>query len=230
MQGEGPNATPMKLDRLGVDANWGPTTDEVYQAIRESPYRDRLIPKHGLGIAAKSARRMEEQKITAPDRGGLGWRLIRNPASLKRGLPYLNVDANRWKTFAEKRLQVTPGGAGSLRINGQPTRSGGEVQISERYQLLADHWTSERCVMVEALGRTAPEWDNPRRFDNEWWDNLYNCYAMANVIGVREPTAAAAGKPRAPMSMNAAIAAAAEKKQQSSRPASGYARFRRGGY
>ncbi len=172
----------LDMEKIGVDANWGPYTDEVYKACRESPHASIMLPTHGRYYGAKSLKRFEDAKPQPGDRIGMGWRLVRAVSKTKHGIGYLLIDTNRWKTMTHKRMTSTPGSPGALMLPGSDP---------QRFRLLLEHLFSEKGIMVEALGRTAEEWSARRTGgDNHWWDNLVSCHAIANVIGVREPTAA----------------------------------------
>jgi hypothetical protein len=181
------------LEKIGVDANWGKYTDEVYSACRESEYAGDVYPTHGRYFGAKSLKRFEDIKPTPADRIGPGWRLVRNVGKTKRGISYLNIDTNRWKTAVEKRINATPGASGSLMLNGKMVAG----RVPERHRMLADHILSEKAIAVEAQGRTAIEWIMKKEgMDNHLWDNLVSCFAIGSVIGVRESTAAPVTAPK----------------------------------
>jgi hypothetical protein len=44
---------------------------------------------------------------------------------------------------------------------------------------------AEQAVRVEARGRTIDEWDNAKRRDNHYWDNLVGCRVAASLSGIR---------------------------------------------
>lgn len=46
----------MKIGRCLIDANWGHSTDVVYQFYRQSPHASILLPSHGRFVGASSIR------------------------------------------------------------------------------------------------------------------------------------------------------------------------------
>lgn len=96
--------------------------------------------------------------------------------------------------------------------------------------MVADHLLGEKCTIWEiSEGREVAEWTLRRDGrDNHWLDNVAACFAITNDAGIREPTVAQPTTTAKPKSFRAAMAAAAEKRGGASRPAGGYAKFRRG--
>lgn len=64
----------LKIDRCLVDANWGQSTDVVYQFCRQSPHAAVLIPSHGRFVGASSVP-FSEYKRKQGDRIGHNWRI-----------------------------------------------------------------------------------------------------------------------------------------------------------
>ena len=60
----------MKVEKCLIDANWGQSTDVVYQFCRESAHANVIVPSHGKYIGA-SSKPMSEYKKAAGDRVGL---------------------------------------------------------------------------------------------------------------------------------------------------------------
>ena len=59
----------MRIEKCLVDANWGQSTDVVYQFCRESAFANVIIPSHGKYIGA-SSKPMSEYKKAVGDRVG----------------------------------------------------------------------------------------------------------------------------------------------------------------
>ena len=106
----------LKIERALVDANWGQSTDVVYQFCRQSKYSNILLPSHGRYIGAAS-KPMSEYKKTAGDRVGHNWR-IPNVAG-RRAIRHVIFDTNYWKTFIHARMQVAMGDRGCLSLWGR---------------------------------------------------------------------------------------------------------------
>src|SRR5690606_16300724 len=96
----------MTIDHCLIDANWGNSTDVVYQFCRQSPHASIVMPSHGRYVGAASTP-FHEYKPKRGDRVGLHWRA---PASKgKRSIRYVLIDTNFWKTFVHARLAVPMG-------------------------------------------------------------------------------------------------------------------------
>ena len=171
----------LSIERSLVDANWGASTDTVYQFVKESPHTSILLPSHGKGIGA-SAMSMNDWPAKPGERAGWGWRL--SPPSRGRGRRVL-IDVNAWKTFVAERLRSAPGVAGCLSLPGTRPFD---------HQLFADHLTAEYRVSTSGRGRTVEEWKiRPDRTENHWWDCLILAAVAASIQGLVWSSAGAAG-------------------------------------
>ena len=162
----------MKVEKCLIDANWGQSTDVVYQFCRESAHANVIVPSHGKYIGA-SSKPMSEYKKAAGDRVGLNWRMpnIRG----KRAVRHVVFDANYWKSFVASRLLMAVGDRGCLSLWG---RSG------ETHMLFAEHLTAEYRVKTEGRGRKVEEWKmRPEAKDNHWWDGAVGCAVAASMVG-----------------------------------------------
>jgi phage terminase large subunit GpA-like protein len=162
----------LSIERCLVDANWGESTDVVYQFVRESPHAAVLIPSHGRYVGAASLP-FGEYKKKQGDRVGHNWRMpnVRG----KRVVRYALFDANYWKSFVHARLATPDGGGGCLSLFGDEP---------ETHKLLADHLTAEAGIRTEGRGRSVTEWKiKPSRPDNHWFDCLAGCCVAAAIQG-----------------------------------------------
>ena len=162
----------MKVEKCLIDANWGQSTDVVYQFCRESAHANVIVPSHGKYIGA-SSKPMSEYKKAAGDRVGLNWRMpnIRG----KRAVRHVIFDANYWKSFVASRLLMAVGDRGCLSLWG---RSG------ETHMLFAEHLTAEYRVKTEGRGRKVEEWKmRPEAKDNHWWDGVVGNAVAASMVG-----------------------------------------------
>ena len=183
----------MRIERCLIDANWGASTDLVYQFCRQSKYSNILLPSHGRYIGAAS-KPMSEYKKTAGDRVGHNWR-IPNVAG-RRAIRHVIFDTNYWKTFIHARMQVAMGDRGCLSLWGREP---------ERHLLFAEHLTAEYRVKTEGRGRTVDEWKmRPEAHDNHWFDGLVGCAVAASMCGSVLPgtdsTSTKIAKPRLKLS------------------------------
>ncbi len=163
----------MKIERCLIDANWGQSTDIVYQFCRQSAFSSILLPSHGRFVGATSIP-YTEYKRRQGERLGHYWRI---PNTIgKRAIRHVLYDTNYWKSFINSRLAVSMGDAGCLSLWGRKP---------DRHRLFADHVVAEYPVRAEAKGRTVDEWKwRPGRPDNHWLDCLVGCAVAASILGV----------------------------------------------
>lgn len=164
------------VDRCLVDANWGSSTDVVYQFCRQSSHSAMLLPSHGRFVGASSVP-FSEYKRKLGDRVGLNWRIPNVQG--KRAVRHVLFDTNYWKSFLHARLGVAMGDRGCLSLFGdQP----------ESHRLLAEHLTAEYRIRTEGRGRTVDEWKlRPEATENHWLDCLVGCAVAASIQGVALP-------------------------------------------
>ncbi len=162
----------VRVDRCLIDANWGVSTDVVYQFCRQSPFAGVLLPSHGRYVGASSIP-FSEYKRKRGDRIGHNWR-IPNVAG-KRAVRHVLFDTNFWKSFVHARLGVPVGDPGCLSLFGHKP---------EHHRLLAEHLTTEYRVKTEGRGRTVDEWKlRASGLDNHWLDCLVGSAVAASIQG-----------------------------------------------
>lgn len=162
----------LRIGRCLVDANWGQSTDVVYQFCRQSEHAAVLLPSHGRFVGASSVP-FADYKRKPGDRLGHNWRIpsVRG----RRAVRHVVFDANYWKSFVHARLAVAMGDRGCLSLYGTKP---------ERHRLLAEHLTAEYRVRTEGRGRTVDEWKlRPERPDNHWLDCVVGCAVGASIQG-----------------------------------------------
>ncbi len=166
----------VRVDRCLIDANWGQSSDVVYQFCRQSKFAGVVMPSHGRYVGASSIP-FSDYKRKRGDRVGLNWRI---PVTTgRRTVRHVVFDTNYWKSFIHARLAVPMGDPGCLSLFGcQP----------ERHRLLAEHLTSEYRVKTEGRGRTVDEWKlRVDGLDNHWLDCLVGCAVAASMGGAAPP-------------------------------------------
>jgi len=177
----------LTIERLLIDANWGQSTDVVYQFCRQSAHAALITPSHGRFVGAASIP-FSEYRRKRGDRVGLHWRI---PAVIGRHtVRHLLYDTNHWKSFVHTRLAVAMGDPGCLSLFGQD---------AERHRLIAEHLTAEYRVRTEGRGRQVDEWRiRPEGFDNHWLDGVVGCAVGASIQGValQETAAQRTDRPR----------------------------------
>ena len=162
----------MRIERCLIDANWGQSTDTVYQFCRETEYASIVTPSHGKYIGA-SSKPMSEYKRAVGDRVGMNWRMpnVRG----KRAVRHVVYDTNFWKSFVATRLLTATGDRGALTLYGRSPAD---------HLLFAEHLTAEYRVKTEGRGRRVDEWKmRPDAHDNHWWDCLVGSAVAASMSG-----------------------------------------------
>lgn len=162
----------MRIGRCLIDANWGHSTDVVYQFCRQSRQAAVIMPSHGRFVGASSMP-FSEYKRRPGDRVGLNWRIPNIHG--KRAIRHVVFDTNWWKSFVNARLKVAMGDRGCLSIFGTNPQS---------HRMLAEHLTSEYFIRTEGRGRTVDEWkQRPEQPDNHWFDCLVGTAIAASMQG-----------------------------------------------
>jgi len=162
----------MKMDRCLIDANWGESTDVVYQFCKQSEFSPILIPSHGRYVGASSIP-YSEYKRKPGDRVGHNWRIP--TVQGKRAIRHVLFDTNFWKSFLHARLAVGMGGRGCLSLFGRNPHA---------HELISHHLTAEIRIKTEGRGRTVHEWKLPPHSpDNHWLDCLVGCAVAASMHG-----------------------------------------------
>ncbi|MBN1510599.1 MAG: phage terminase large subunit family protein, partial [Phycisphaerae bacterium] len=162
----------VRIDRCLIDANWGQSSDVVYQFCRQSKHAGVVMPSHGRYVGASSIP-FSEYKRKRGDRVGLNWRIpvMRG----KRAVRHVVYDTNYWKSFVHARFAVAMGDPGCLSLFGR---------TPDQHRLLAEHVTSEYRVKTEGRGRTVDEWRlRADGLDNHWLDCLVGSAVAASMQG-----------------------------------------------
>lgn len=162
----------MNISRCLIDANWGQTTDIVYQFCRQSSYSALLTPSHGKGITA-SQRPITEYQRKPGEKLGLNWYFPNNKG--KRAVRYVMFDANYWKSFIQQRLKTGMGGRGCLSLYGNNP---------QLHSLFASHLAAETYTETAGMGRRVEEWSlKPGSVENHWFDCLVGTAVGASIQG-----------------------------------------------
>ncbi|MBQ1455725.1 MAG: phage terminase large subunit family protein [Thermoguttaceae bacterium] len=171
------------VDRCLIDANWGASTDIIYQFCARSPYSSKLTPSHGRFIGPSSIP-FSMMRRGKGDRVGRHWR-IPAPAG-RRQTRHIVVDVNYWKSFLHARLSAALGDPGALTLFDT-------VPAGHRY--FAEHLTAEYRISTERHGQICDQWRvKPGSPDNHWLDCLVGAAAAASMCGAElEPLRGAAG-------------------------------------
>jgi len=182
----------LRIERCLIDANWGQSTDVVYQFCRQSAHSAIVMPSHGRFVGASSVP-FSEYKRKRGERVGHHWRIPNT--QVRRQVRHVLIDTNYWKSFIHARLAVAMGDPGCLSLLGRD---------ANRHQLLAEHVAAEYRVRTEARGRVVDEWKlRAGSPDNHWLDCLVGCAVAASIQGaVLFGTEASGRTPRKPMKLS----------------------------
>ncbi len=162
----------VRIDRCLIDANWGSSTDVVYQFCRQSNHAGIVMPSHGRYVGASSIP-FSEYRRKRGDRVGLNWRVP--TITGRRSVRHVVFDTNYWKSFVHARLAVPMGDPGCLSLFGRTPAT---------HRLLADHMLAEYRVRTEGRGRTVDEWKlRVESLDNHWLDCAVGASAAASMEG-----------------------------------------------
>jgi phage terminase large subunit GpA-like protein len=162
----------IRIGKCLIDANWGQSTDVVYQFCRQSRHAAVIMPSHGRFVGASSLP-FSEYRRRPGDRVGLNWRIPNVHG--KRAIRHVVFDTNWWKSFVVARLRVAMGDRGCLSLFGTNP---------ETHRMLAEHLTAEYFIKTEARGRSVDEWkQRPEQPDNHWLDCLVGCSVAGSMLG-----------------------------------------------
>jgi hypothetical protein len=147
----------LRIDRCLIDANWGQSTDVVYQFCRQSPHAGLLLPAHGKYVGASSIP-FSEYKRRRGDRVGLHWRIPNTVG--KRQVRHVLVDTNYWKTFVHARLAVAMGDPGyvgaHIHVNGRHWAVARPIGAGNR------HYAAVDATVEDLLEAKSPDNDYDR--------------------------------------------------------------------
>lgn len=174
-------ATPDKtrshrIDLIGIDAAWGPSTKTVQAVALEHPRSAWILPTFGRGLKPTDAP-MAEWKPKPGERKGDFW--ILRPT--EGGGRHLVVDTNAAKSFTNSRLNVAMGDPGALSIY--------KPELATEHRMLAEHWRAEIPKTVFVVGgRSGEVWDlPPSKPDNHLWDCGVGATVLASLGGAKLP-------------------------------------------
>jgi phage terminase large subunit GpA-like protein len=178
------DGTPLRIERMLIDCNWGTQTETVYQFCRQSPFASSIFPSRGRYVGAGSMP-WDQFKVKPGERLGHHWMIP--SVSGKRAIRHVEIDVNYWKSFAHARLRTSHGDKGAWSLFGK----------AEDHRMLGEHLTAEYRVRTEGRGRKVDEWKlKPGRPDNHFLDCLVGAAVAASMQGVQITQAAA--KPSTP--------------------------------
>jgi hypothetical protein len=161
-----------RVEKLLVDANWGESTNIVYEFCRTSQHAAMIVPSHGRGIGPDQ-KPMSEYQRKPGEYIGTYWHLTAREG--QRGIRHVNIDTNWWKSFIAERLMTAMGDKGALTLPGQKGTD---------HRMLCDHLTAEYRVPTQGRGRRVDVWRmRPDKEDNHLLDGLVGAAVAASMLG-----------------------------------------------
>jgi hypothetical protein len=156
----------LRVGQLLIDANWARSTGVVRDFARRSKWGPRVLPGHGRFVGASSSM-LTDKKPDKGERVGSNWRT--STIGRQRHILY---DTNAWKSLVASRCKLPAADVQSLTVH------------AGTHDMLAEQWSAEYPVRVEARGRTVDEWRLIPGRDNHWWDCIVGAAVAASFLGV----------------------------------------------
>lgn len=169
----------MSIGLIMVDVGWKDTV--VVKAIRESPYKNLVLPAKGIAVRAKDEPLAFRKKRDGETKGH-EW-LIR-PKPKMPSVQQMLYNSNAWKTAVHTGFLTGPGPGCLTLFKARP----------ERHRMFAEHCNAEVPKRVKAKSRSGEnevdEWEElPAKPDNHLFDNAANCFAALSKLGCVLPNA-----------------------------------------
>jgi len=161
----------MSISKAIIDANWGESTDTVYEFCRRSTFGGVVIPSHGRGLKAGDRPMSQWAKKQGETHG---WHWVITPGDGRRAVRHVIFDTNHWKTTMAARAAAFLGERGTLTVYGER---------QEQHRLLIDHLAAERPNKTSGQGRELWEWKSAPGRDNHWLDCLSLAGVGASMLG-----------------------------------------------
>jgi len=171
----------VSLDTIGVDIRY--EQQYIGKAIKESNYKSLVTPCSGAFVGPDDDLLHEKAKADAiqvyencyvyPNRD--------------RTLDIFHYDANYFKTEIHRAFNIEAGLKGSLTLFGKEVE--GDPCDPERHRVVGEHCNSERPErdVGKRTGKTRVVWkEKMHQPDNEFFDNLTNCYALLFKEGLSQ--------------------------------------------
>ncbi|MDR0610856.1 MAG: phage terminase large subunit family protein [Planctomycetaceae bacterium] len=164
----------------GIDAADGMYEKAIWNAIRSSPYRDRLMPMYGAAAQGQLYRYLSLH-LGERRREGCDW--IANPESKKRrymgdiNVTSLKYDVNTYKTEINSALLIQANREGTITI------FDGSI---EEHQMFSEQLCSEEYQTFRISANKYHKWKlkKPEVADNDLFDTLVGTAALASFADV----------------------------------------------
>lgn len=168
------DGTPMDIEKIIIDANYGKSTNTVYSFVRQTEHKTLWLPWHGKGITSTQTP-INAWPIKPGDIAGEYWRIKPNQAKTQEQR-HIVADTNYWKSFVHSRLMQPDGERGALMLfKGSPMR----------HRMLADHLTAENPEQDTRRGKNLTVWTEIPNRDNHLGDCTVMAFVAASVVGCK---------------------------------------------
>jgi hypothetical protein len=183
-----------RIERLLIDANWGESTEVVYQFCRESKWAALLLPGHGRSVGPTkkpySEYRQEGDWV-------IGHHWLLPDVKKKRVIRHVLIDTYYWKSFVHEGFATAAGDPRSITLFGDDPAL---------HRMYAEQLCSETRKPVHYRDRRVDVWELPaHKPDNHFLDCTVGCAVAASMCGCEPP--GPGGKAAAPGTRTAAASA-----------------------
>jgi hypothetical protein len=162
----------VQIRAIGIDANWGESTDIVYDVASKHPD---VWPMHGRYVGATS-KPFKDRKKKRGDILRDGYHIPRDKGN--HPCRHVAYDSNAKKGFALSRFLAPEGEDGAWYIWGDK---------GVKQEMFIDHMISEYGVDVTARGRTVREYKMRPNAQNHYFDNVTGCAVLLSMEGCALP-------------------------------------------
>ncbi|MCM2369650.1 terminase gpA endonuclease subunit [Aporhodopirellula aestuarii] len=174
------------IDKVGFDIGFKLVANELRDFALQSPHRAMLVPMQGryVGPDTRHWQRMGGGKMKRTRGINVA---LKPPPKGQRGVPTLQVDTNAWKNHVAEALTIPETSQKSILLfNDTP----------ENHLMIGEHCEAEYPML--ARGKDGTEmviWKNTQSgiIDNDYWDCMVGCCALASTLGVFAKQRASSG-------------------------------------
>lgn len=170
----------------GFDIGFKLVANELRDFALMSPHRAMLMPMQGrfIGPDTRNWQRMSGGKMKRTRGVDVA---LKPPPKGQRGVPTLQVDTNAWKNHVAECLTIPETSQKSILLFND---------TSENHLMIGEHCEAEYPMM--ARGKDGTEmviWKNAQSgvIDNDYWDCMVGCCALASTLGVFAKQRASSG-------------------------------------
>lgn len=174
------------IDKVGFDIGFKLVANELRDFALMSPHRAMLMPMQGrfIGPDTRNWQRMSGGKMKRTRGVDVA---LKPPPKGQRGVPTLQVDTNAWKNHVAECLTIPETSQKSILLFND---------TSENHLMIGEHCEAEYPMM--ARGKDGTEmviWKNAQSgvIDNDYWDCMVGCCALASTLGVFAKQRASSG-------------------------------------